>query len=105
MPLLLLEEHKMRKIEVSMTDGATLIPSMAYCATFDDYDGAEDAGFQPMGYGATEQEAIDALLAEQADHDADNEPHGSYDLSDDGDALASAGWGTDEDYGGYNDDF
>ena len=25
----------------------------------------------------------------------------SYDLSDDGDALASAGWGTDEDYGSY----
>jgi hypothetical protein len=24
----------------------------------------------------------------------------SFDLSDDGDALASAGWGTDEDYGG-----
>ena len=32
-------------------------------------------------------------------HDEDGEPHGSYDLSDDGDALASAGFGTDEDYG------
>ena len=29
-----------------------------------------------------------------------NEPAGSYDLSDDADALASAGWGSDEDYGG-----
>lgn len=28
----------------------------------------------------------------------------SHDLSDDADALASAGWGTDEDYGGYGDD-
>lgn len=26
----------------------------------------------------------------------------TLDLSDDGDALASAGWGTDEDYGSYN---
>ena len=29
----------------------------------------------------------------------DGEPEGSHDLSDDGDALASAGFGTDEDYG------
>jgi len=29
------------------------------------------------------------------------EPVGSYNLSDDGDALASAGFGTDEDYGYY----
>lgn len=32
--------------------------------------------------------------------DRDEEPQGSHDLSDDGDALASAGFGTDEDYGG-----
>ncbi len=30
----------------------------------------------------------------------DDEPHGSHDMSDDADALASAGYGTDEDYGG-----
>lgn len=29
----------------------------------------------------------------------DGEPVGPDDLSDDGDALASVGWGTDEDYG------
>ena len=29
---------------------------------------------------------------------------GSWDLSDDADALASAGFGTDEDYGGSNED-
>jgi len=29
---------------------------------------------------------------------------GRYDLSDDAEALASAGWGTDEDYGYYGDD-
>jgi hypothetical protein len=32
------------------------------------------------------------------DYEVDDEPFGSHDLSDDGDALASAGWGTDEDY-------
>lgn len=35
-----------------------------WCATFDDYDGAPDAGFQPVGYGHTEQDAIHDLLAE-----------------------------------------
>ena len=28
----------------------------------------------------------------------------TFDMSDDADALASAGWGTDEDYGGYGDE-
>lgn len=28
----------------------------------------------------------------------------TFDMSDDADALASAGWGTDEDYGYYGDD-
>lgn len=37
--------------------------------------------------------------------DMDGEPAGSYDLSDDAEALASAGFGTDEDYGYYGDDF
>jgi hypothetical protein len=42
-------------------------------------------------------------------HDAeayrnDGEPRGSHDLSDDAEALASAGHGTDEDYGGYGMD-
>ena len=32
--------------------------------------------------------------------------HGVNDMSDDAEALASAGWGTDEDYGGYsNEDY
>jgi len=35
------------------------------------------------------------------DEEYDDEPVGSHDLSDDGDALASAGFGTDEDYGYY----
>ncbi len=91
----------MEKINVSLT--GSLTDDMAYCATFDGYDGAPDAGFQPIGYGATEAEAIADLEEQQADLEAemwDDEPQGSHDLSDDGDALASAGWGTDEDYGG-----
>ncbi len=47
------------------------------------------------------KEYYDALLAKQYE---DGEPEGSYDLSDDGDALASAGFGTDEDYGYFGDD-
>lgn len=39
------------------------IPTNAYdwTATLDDYDGTEDAGPQPIGYGATEQAAINDL--------------------------------------------
>lgn len=39
------------------------------------------------------------------DAEYDGEPEGSHDLSDDAEALASAGFGTDEDYGYYGDDF
>lgn len=41
------------------------------------------------------------------ENDYDDEPMGSFDLSDDAWALASAGMGTDEDYGffGYEDEF
>lgn len=34
----------------------------------------------------------------------DDEPSGSHDLSDDAAVLASAGWGTDEDYGYFGHD-
>lgn len=37
-----------------------------WSAVFEDYDGAPDAGFNPVGYGATEAEAIADLKA-QAD--------------------------------------
>jgi hypothetical protein len=89
----------MKNINVHMT--GSLMSNMAYCATFEGYDGAEDAGFQPVGYGSTEEEATADLLEQQEDHDADD-----YDDSMDGDhdsAMASAGWGTDEDYGGGDD--
>jgi len=46
----------------------------------------------------------EGFCSQQCEKDAnegfeDGEPMGSHDLSDDGDALASAGFGTDEDYG------
>ena len=37
---------------------------------------------------------------EDCEYMQDGEPEGSHDLTDDAEALASAGWGTDEDYGG-----
>ena len=38
------------------------------------------------------------------DEDYDRFSHGVNDMSDDADALASAGFGTDEDYGGYDNE-
>ena len=61
-----------------------------------------------MGHGqnfADAQNKAREVLAEfeetiEAENDASCEPHESHDLSDDAEALASAGHGTDEDYGG-----
>jgi hypothetical protein len=39
-----------------------------WSAVLDDYDGAPDSGFQPVGYGPTEQAAITDLLDEIEDH-------------------------------------
>jgi hypothetical protein len=64
----------------------------------------EDSDF--VGYHVTE--SGDEMCTEAAD-----EMHGGFDGRDedgftdaeaDADTLASAGWGTDEDYGGYCDD-
>lgn len=55
---------------------------------------------------ATDLNEIYDAEREQAwdEQDADCEPCGSHDLSDDAEALASAGFGTDEDYGYYGGD-
>jgi len=55
---------------------------------------------------ADAEEAIMSTFGGEEDM-GDGEPHGSYDMSDDADALASAGHGSDEDYGDYggHDDF
>lgn len=47
---------------------------------------------------------LDALSDSRGELTDDGEPAGSYDLSDDAEALASAGYGTDEDYGYYGED-
>jgi hypothetical protein len=47
---------------------------MAYSATTEDYDGAEDAGYQPVGWGATPDEAeadLFGTLADRADDERD----------------------------------
>lgn len=56
-------------IHVSVSFGFVLFPEQAYQAIFDNYDGAPDAGFQPIGRGATEKEAIDDLLEQQANYE------------------------------------
>ena len=54
---------------------------------------------------AEEAEYLAAGSVPYGYNDDDGEPRGSHDLSDDAEALASAGWGTDEDYGYYGEDF
>lgn len=41
-----------------------------WSATLDDYDGAPDAGFQPIGHGATEEAAIADLREQIEEHGA-----------------------------------
>ena len=39
-----------------------------WCAVFkDEYDGAPDAGFQPMGFGKTKEEAVADLIERDQD--------------------------------------
>jgi hypothetical protein len=47
------------------------IPLRSYdwSACLSDYDGAPDAGWQPVGHGRTEQEAIDDLLRQIEEHE------------------------------------
>jgi hypothetical protein len=40
-----------------------------WCATFEDYDGAPDAGQQAIGFGTTRDEAVKDLLASRAEID------------------------------------
>lgn len=46
------------------------IRSFDWSAHLDEYDGAPDAGWQPVGHGTTEREAIENLLLEIEEHDA-----------------------------------
>ena len=40
-----------------------------WSAHLDDYDGAPDSGWQPVGHGETEQQAIDDLKQQIEEHD------------------------------------
>ena len=75
------------------------------CPVCNQYEVGTFLGSDQFCSAACEAEAQAELEAYRCDYPEDGEPQGSYDLSDDGDALASAGWGTDEDYGYYGDDF
>lgn len=55
-----------REIHVTYVYPPIPLRCFDYCATFDGYDGAPDAGPQPVGWGATEDEARENLL-EQVD--------------------------------------
>jgi hypothetical protein len=74
------------------------------------YDGAPDTkpGLATMiGYGATEELAIEDLMDQVDEYQAEQEldyDDGLSDVEADAMTLASAGMGTDEDYGYYGDD-
>ena len=46
------------------------VRSFDWSAHLDSYDGAPDAGWQPVGHGSTEAEAIADLQEKIADHEA-----------------------------------
>ena len=83
-------------------------PGAGFSAVLDDYfDGAPDTkyGLATMtGTGATAQEAIDDLMEMVEEYEAEQEMDEPDDSSADAEWLASAGMGTDEDYGYYGGD-
>jgi hypothetical protein len=74
--------------------------SIFYCTSHGRLEDSDFVGYEVTNAG---EEFCEEGYAEMFDEDG--EPAGSHDLSDDADALASAGFGTDEDYGYYGDDF
>ena len=73
------EEGLRQKQQRYTPDGQLIVTSFDYppipvrcfdwSAVTENYDGAPDAGWQPVGHGATEQEAIDDLLEQIEEHD------------------------------------
>lgn len=59
----------------------------------------QDTTANPDGWTGDDVSEFDG--EQEANMEDDREGYESHDLSDDGDALASAGFGTDEDYGSY----
>jgi hypothetical protein len=59
-------EHNGRPISVEWQSTPAL-----YMAIFrEEYDGAPDAGFQPVGFGKTEAEAVADLMEQDNERDA-----------------------------------
>jgi hypothetical protein len=56
------------------------IRSFDYCATLSDYDGSEDAGWQPVGSGKTPDAAIADLLAQIEAYDDQREADEAADM-------------------------
>ncbi len=63
--------------------------------------------FGPADYTVNQNGECIATYSVLAEPDAEEScfPYNCHDMSDDADALASAGFGTDEDYGGYGGEF
>lgn len=72
--------------------------SMFYCTSHGRLEDSDFVGYEVTNAG---EEFCTEGYAEMFEDDG--EPEGSYNLQDDADALASAGFGMDEDYGGYCD--
>lgn len=54
-----------RKINVHFEFPAIPNRNFDWVATFDDYDGAPDADYHPIGYGQSIKEAINDLLEQE----------------------------------------
>lgn len=63
--------------------------SFDWSAHLDNYDGAPDAGFQPVGHGATEDEAVADLIRAMDDHEAEGSLAGEEQVRSDGEAGTS----------------
>ncbi len=62
--------------------------------------------FGPADYTVNQNGECIATYSVLAEPDAEDcYPYNCHDMSDDADALASAGYGSDEDYGGYSGDY
>lgn len=65
-----------------------------------------DGYFGPADYTVNHDGECIATYSVLAEPDVEDcYPYNCYDMSDDADALASAGYGSDEDYGGYSGDY
>ena len=95
------------KITLNSDGTVTVVmPTNDFRYLLEDAMGNESANeLMPFVPGKGFVPAPDVDSGDNGDEDEDGEPMGSFDLSDDAEALASAGFGTDEDYGYYGDEF